>query len=799
MDGHVRAENTKLLLASILREATAADPALVVVEDAHWLDSNSWALLLEVVQSVPRLLVVVTTRPTGEPTPEEYDRLCAAPETRSSSSRRSARARLGALVEPAARRRRAAARADRFVEARVVRPSVLLRASWCRRCARPGSCGSRTGRRWSATSTSLDVPATIEGAVLSRIDRLTLRAADVPEGRRRDRPQRSCRARSRTALAASRPSAPGCRRISRCWPSSTSPCARRAHRSRRTRSGTRSRATSAYELLTSDPAPPAAPRRRRVARARPTAPTSWRRTTRCSPITGRAPTIPDRAVDLPRARREQALRSGAFREALLFLSQRDRGAGARGTEPDPIRDALCQKGMRHRALLPRRLPAAAARCCTRAALAQTARCRPPAPPRHRRGLAGAAATQAAHLRPPGALPGAAPAAKPLIAEALGCYKIARPDRLSQRRADACLLYGTLAGLNLGEEAGPSPDLARMLIHAATASSLVGLQAAGRPLRRAGRSRWSTRRASARRARTSGASRRSSPRTAATGRTPSAPTPRRSSGIGEVGDFNLEAEVWQTRVGDLASSSGAFGAAEAAWTRHRELAERNGNAQNLLLVAARRGADARRARRDRRRRRARSRAALADPDAEQRRQQHGREALHHGASSARAQGRYDEAVARGRRGRGGSSPAQAAVGLPLCRVLRRGSATSTSRRSSAAAAATSARCCSSARSAAAASCGAPSLHVRQRARRGAGCCRGCSSGSADAATRAHLAWRRAERDRRAAWARRTSAPARATSSRVTARAAPSSARSWPSAARTLRGAGRAATAARASSE
>ena len=66
MDGSVRAENTKLLLASILRHATAQAPALVVVEDAHWLDSNSWALLLEVVQSVPRVLVAVTTRPMDD-------------------------------------------------------------------------------------------------------------------------------------------------------------------------------------------------------------------------------------------------------------------------------------------------------------------------------------------------------------------------------------------------------------------------------------------------------------------------------------------------------------------------------------------------------------------------------------------------------------------------------------------------------------------------------------------------------------------------------------------------------------
>ena len=35
---------------------------------------------------------------------------------------------------------------------------------------------------------TLDVPATIEGAVLSRVDRLTAGQLHVPEGRRRDRP-----------------------------------------------------------------------------------------------------------------------------------------------------------------------------------------------------------------------------------------------------------------------------------------------------------------------------------------------------------------------------------------------------------------------------------------------------------------------------------------------------------------------------------------------------------------------------------------------------------------------------------
>jgi tetratricopeptide (TPR) repeat protein len=48
-------------------------------------------------------------------------------------------------------------------------------------------------------------------------------------------------------------------------------------------------------------------------------------------------------------------------------------------------------------------------------------------------------------------------------------------------------------------------------------------------------------------------------------------------IREVGDFNLEFEVWQTRSA-LNICSGNFGEAEAAWTRTRDLSRRKGNPQ-----------------------------------------------------------------------------------------------------------------------------------------------------------------------------------------------------------------------------
>jgi class 3 adenylate cyclase/tetratricopeptide (TPR) repeat protein len=78
LSGQVRAEVTRDLLAGLLRRA-AESPAILLIEDAHWLDSASWSLLQRVVAGVPALLAVVATRPLDEPASPEYAALCAAP------------------------------------------------------------------------------------------------------------------------------------------------------------------------------------------------------------------------------------------------------------------------------------------------------------------------------------------------------------------------------------------------------------------------------------------------------------------------------------------------------------------------------------------------------------------------------------------------------------------------------------------------------------------------------------------------------------------------------------------------
>ena len=568
MDGNVRAENTKLLLASILRSLTAAAPALIVVEDAHWLDSNSWALLLEVARSVPGALLAVTTRPMAEP-PEPYARLRELASTEvlvldplsAGEIRTLVQQRLGVSVLPA--------ELTGFVDDRVAGHPFFCE-QLVQTLREGGLVQVQDGTVVVGDLDSLDVPATIEGAVLSRVDRLTagqllcLKVGAVI---------------GRSFLS---------RTVIDTLPVPDERAAVPTHLDTlagldlTTRDGAvaelaylfRHQITRdvAYELLTIG-------HRRQLHRAV----AEWHE--RAYPGEEQAPHFallahhwarandPDKAVTYLERAGRQALRGGAFREALLFLNA---AAEVEGAHPDPIRDALCLKGVGTAHYFLGDFDRS--RECLAGAVAKLAAPFPSTRLGIARGLAGAVGTQAAHLLRPARYRGRRAADRELIAEALGCYKIIGQIGYLGGEPTPTLIYGTLAGLNLGEEAGPSPDLARMLIHAATASSIIGLQAqadryAARAIamvdagaqREASAYVWNVWAVIA--AHRGQWTRAEAANTTALER------------LGEIGDFNLEAEVWQTRSA-IYICSGAFGAAETAWRRHRELAERKGNAQNL---------------------------------------------------------------------------------------------------------------------------------------------------------------------------------------------------------------------------
>jgi predicted ATPase len=61
-----RADHTRSLLVRLLQAAIGGTPTVLVLEDAHWLDSASSALALAVCRSLTPVLLVLATRPPDE-------------------------------------------------------------------------------------------------------------------------------------------------------------------------------------------------------------------------------------------------------------------------------------------------------------------------------------------------------------------------------------------------------------------------------------------------------------------------------------------------------------------------------------------------------------------------------------------------------------------------------------------------------------------------------------------------------------------------------------------------------------
>lgn len=82
LEGAQRAERTHRLLVQVLRKAAGARPVVLLIDDAAFLDTPSWALLTLVAKVVRPLLLVLALRRGGEEPPEESWRVLKAPQTR---------------------------------------------------------------------------------------------------------------------------------------------------------------------------------------------------------------------------------------------------------------------------------------------------------------------------------------------------------------------------------------------------------------------------------------------------------------------------------------------------------------------------------------------------------------------------------------------------------------------------------------------------------------------------------------------------------------------------------------------
>ncbi|WP_426446125.1 AAA family ATPase [Paenibacillus sp. S-38] len=79
MTGRTRADNTQELLTRLLGQGIGSAPAVIILDDGHWLDSASWTLLLAVSRQLPQALLLLALRPESSALPAEYGLLAGEP------------------------------------------------------------------------------------------------------------------------------------------------------------------------------------------------------------------------------------------------------------------------------------------------------------------------------------------------------------------------------------------------------------------------------------------------------------------------------------------------------------------------------------------------------------------------------------------------------------------------------------------------------------------------------------------------------------------------------------------------
>ncbi|MGH2593434.1 MAG: AAA family ATPase [Anaerolineae bacterium] len=180
MVGQVRADNLQELLLALLAAALGDNPTrpptLLILEDAHWLDSSSWTLLRKVVETLLPLAVAIATRPLSQPVPVAYQRLAERADCRrlildtlsqtNIESLISRRLGVSGLPEPMRDLIRDKAEGHPFFSeelAFALRDAGLLQIA-------NGECRLAPG---VGDLRALDFPTTIQGVITSRIDRLS--------------------------------------------------------------------------------------------------------------------------------------------------------------------------------------------------------------------------------------------------------------------------------------------------------------------------------------------------------------------------------------------------------------------------------------------------------------------------------------------------------------------------------------------------------------------------------------------------------------------------------------------------
>jgi tetratricopeptide (TPR) repeat protein len=170
----VRGDNTRDLLIDLISRAAGRGPLVIVIEDAHWLDSSSWELVAASRGRLGASLLILSLRLMPDP-PHSQVELLAAGAHRMTLDTLSPRETLALVrqclgvrdvaIDVAQHVHRASAGNPLFVE----ELTAALRDSE-RVVVTDGVCGFAAG----VVAEGLDLPETVQGVMTTRIDQLSL-------------------------------------------------------------------------------------------------------------------------------------------------------------------------------------------------------------------------------------------------------------------------------------------------------------------------------------------------------------------------------------------------------------------------------------------------------------------------------------------------------------------------------------------------------------------------------------------------------------------------------------------------
>ncbi len=465
MVGDVRAANMQKLLVGLLQKKLPTQRLMLAVEDVHWFDSGSWALLHSLLNSIGFALSIVTTRPEGDRVSEDLRRLYKIPGARQLELESLSRDEMSLLLASKLNVNEIPDRLANFIHERVSGHPFFAEELLSTLVER--GMVQVQGEECSLLELSdEDLPTTVEQVIVSRLDAL-------PAG------EQMC-----LKVASVIGSLFACKLVEQAYPL--------AHERERVPDMLAN--TMRARLVDEERPDPDLHYlfRHSITRdvAYGTMPGAQRRplhraVARClefnkSEHATQHPVLAHhwlQAADGPKAlyylesAGNQSMRDGAFREAVKFLSSAIELMDVGSIEESPNRRASWDKDIGIAFYYLGDMPAS--RRHLENALRQLHRPVPESIGKTMLWVVREFFTQFLHGLFPSRYRGRRAAEKKLLDEAVQCYKQLGQAYYMEGESPPRLLYLTLSGLNLGEEAGDSAPLARVMINAAVLYYVIG--------------------------------------------------------------------------------------------------------------------------------------------------------------------------------------------------------------------------------------------------------------------------------------------------------------------------------------